>query len=511
MSYKIYDISKRTEASLDLKNCTITGNSTAYTVKDGIITKYSIIDGEIDTTTSETVERIELTNYQLTLFDALKKRDGNESRLDNADLTDLTPDSLKNELNAIYKEKKIYNVATANVTDNKVELGVTDKSNIEKKIAIEFEKTEEPGFFKKAWNKVCNLFKGIGHIFSSMFGSDKKVENDEEVDVPEFTEEKETTPKENKYLEVTPPRTIVIKKSDEHNPITLCNDLGISYTTLKLVNPNLDLTKPLKNGTKLNLPEIKKVKPGSVTNVAEAAEAAGVSKEYVEDILFKIEGQNGIAAKVPYDDMKEKLDKNGNPVPIKGGGKRKNGTLTIGYGHTGRVFGKIMTRENKNTIKITQNQAYELLVADILLARADAEHYYGKAFNEAPQSIQDGIIDIIFNKGLEKGMGLQKFDNCREQTLTPQIKKKLESKDYAGCISKLIYETGLKGLQKRNYYRLITAMNDLNQSERKTAMKSIEPYYNEVCRLYQNNKAESDSIRKAWTNAQNGICYGFMS
>ena len=74
MSYKLYDISKKQETSLDLKNCTITGNSTAYVVKDGIITKYSIINGEIDDSTAEIVERIELTNYQLALFELLKSK-----------------------------------------------------------------------------------------------------------------------------------------------------------------------------------------------------------------------------------------------------------------------------------------------------------------------------------------------------------------------------------------------------------------------------------------------------
>ena len=72
MSYKLYDISLKQESSLELKNCTITGNSTAYIVKDGTITKYSIINGEIDNSTAKTVDRIELTNYQLALFDLLK-------------------------------------------------------------------------------------------------------------------------------------------------------------------------------------------------------------------------------------------------------------------------------------------------------------------------------------------------------------------------------------------------------------------------------------------------------
>ena len=71
---------------------------------------------------------------------------------------------------------------------------------------------------------------------------------------------------------------MTIGESDEHDPITLSNDLGISYSLLKLVNPNLDLTHPLETGMVVNIPERKIVKPGSVTNIAEAADAAKVNK-----------------------------------------------------------------------------------------------------------------------------------------------------------------------------------------------------------------------------------------
>ncbi len=36
------------------------------------------------------------------------------------------------------------------------------------------------------------------------------------------------------------------------------------------------------------------------------------------------------------------------------------------------------------------------------MQKNDAEEYYGEIFTNAPQSIQDAIVDIIFNKGLEK-------------------------------------------------------------------------------------------------------------
>ncbi len=499
MSYTFYDISTKKEATFDLKNCTITGNSSAYVVKDGTITQYSIIDGEIDTSTAKTVQRIKLTNYQLALFDLLKGRDGNAEMFDNTDLKDLTPNSLQAEINNIYKEKNVYNAVAANVSETKAELSITDSSSIKKRIAVEFEKEpEKPGFLKKLWNGFCNVIKSIGRFFSNLFSSNK-------------IEDSKTTPVEEGRTTTIPATTLTISETDEHDPIKLSNDLGISYSLLKLVNPKLDLSLPLENGMVINIPERKTVKPNTVKNIAETAEAAGVSKEYVEDILFRIEGKNGIAAKIPYDDEKETIDDNGYPKPIKGRENRKNGTLTIGFGHTGRVFGQIMTRANRNDIKISNNQAYELLAADIISAKADAEEYYGEAFTNAPQSIQDAIVDIIFNKGLEKGLGIEKFEDCKEQTLTPQIKKCLENKDYAGCVSKLIYETGLKGLHKRNYYRLISSMRDLSAEGREQAMKDIEYYYNNVCKLYKRNRSELKHIQKAWENAKNGTCSNFMN
>ncbi len=501
MSYTFYDITKKQESTLDLQNCTIRGNSSAYVVKDGNITKYSIINGEIDTSTAENVQRIELTGYQIALFDLLKGKDGNAEIFNTNDLKDITPDSLQTQMNAIYKEKNVYSVAAANITATNTSLDITDSTNINKKIAIEFEKeetpkTEKPGFFKRMWNGICNAFKAIGRFFSNLFGSKDKTEDSNE----------ETLRTETKAA-----YTMTVDENSEHDPIRLSNDLGISYSLLKLCNKDIDLSKPLENGMELNIPEITTVKPNTVTNISETAEAAGVSKEYVEDILFRIEGKNGIAAKVPYDDEKETIDDNGYPVPIKGREKKPDGTLTIGFGHTGRVFGQIMTNANRNNIQISNNQAYELLAADIISARADAAAYYGEAFTNAPQSIQDAIVDIVFNKGLEKGLGLEKFEGCKEQTLTPQIKQCLENKDYAGCVSKLIYETGLKGLHKRNYYRLISSMRDLSPEDRQKAMKDIEYYYNDVCKKYKKNRSELNYIKEAWKNAQNGICQNFMN
>ena len=60
MTYKLYDITLKKESTLDLKNCTIQGNSSLYEVKDGTIKRYNIVDGIVDMTSGVTVPRIEL-------------------------------------------------------------------------------------------------------------------------------------------------------------------------------------------------------------------------------------------------------------------------------------------------------------------------------------------------------------------------------------------------------------------------------------------------------------------
>lgn len=94
MSYTFFDITTKRECSFDLKNCTITGNSSAFVTKDGKITKYKLIDGEIDKNSGEEVSRIELTNYQISFLNLLKGKDGNSNCLDKADLKDISPESI---------------------------------------------------------------------------------------------------------------------------------------------------------------------------------------------------------------------------------------------------------------------------------------------------------------------------------------------------------------------------------------------------------------------------------
>ena len=86
MGYTFYNLTSKHEYNIDLPDCTIKGNTAEYRIKDGKITKYSIMDGEIDESSGKNVDRIELTNYQLSFIDMIRKQDGNKDRLDENDL-----------------------------------------------------------------------------------------------------------------------------------------------------------------------------------------------------------------------------------------------------------------------------------------------------------------------------------------------------------------------------------------------------------------------------------------
>ena len=68
-----------------------------------------------------------------------------------------------------------------------------------------------------------------------------------------------------------------------------------------------------------------------VTSLEDVAEYTGLSKFYIEELLTKIEKKKSLV----YDDFPGK----------------KIGTLTVGYGHTGRLLGKYYRNENNFAVR----------------------------------------------------------------------------------------------------------------------------------------------------------------
>jgi len=195
---------------------------------------------------------------------------------------------------------------------------------------------------------------------------------------------------------------------------------------------------------------------------------------------------------------------------VKANKEDKHGTYTIGYGHTGLVPGwcfqddrfendKLyeITEENKNLIRINASMASQLLLEDLTLAKDDAMNFFGKEiFNNAPQSIQDAIVDIIFNKGLK---AFDKEINPNSPTI--KLKKDLENQDYVSAAAHTIYETPILGLKERNIVRFVHAVKDLNPKNKQEAKKQVEEYYEHLQHEYtilKNKPVASFGDYKQW-------------
>lgn len=436
MSYTFFDITKRQESSLELKNCTITGNSAVYEAKDGKITKYRIIDGKVDKNTAEVVSRIELTSYQMSFIDLLKGKDGDSTRLESKDLKGLTPESLQAEINSIYAEKGVYEAVAATAEKDEAEIKIDDNSDINKQIGIKFEKEE--GFFDKIWNGICKFFSWIGSLFSS---DDKEEEENNNTSVKP---------------DIIPERNYTIQSGDR--AVSIANSMGIPLTCLKAANPEMDLDT-LRIGHTIRIPEWKTVEEKNIESAEDVAEATDFSKNFIETLQFN----EGFSAEPYWDKVR----------------------YSVGYGHSGRILGKyidgennktariVMAEENKDKISLSKEDANLILAQDLLARTAEAEVYFGDSYVKAPKSLQAGIVDIIFNAGIEKGF---LDDN------TKKVKNNLENKDYVSAVKNLILYPNNPESYKRNCYRILIALEDFSNKDKKNILNSpeIKSYFDKV-------------------------------
>ena len=274
-------------------------------------------------------------------------------------------------------------------------------------------------------------------------------------------------------VDIQPEYEYVAKGGEK--PYVLAHELGVSLYRLKEANPDHNLDWVMEEGQTIVVPETYMVKSCSTTSIADISKNICVSEDYIRDILFGIEGRHSKPDLTPYYDG----------VPDE---THPKGYLTIGFGHTGRVHGVEMNSKNMDKIQITEAEAYEILAQDILHAKLDAMAYFGEDFEKAPQSIQDAIVDIVFNKGLD---GLEKPGSP-----TCKLKEDLKNRDYVSAAAHVIYKTPVKGLKKRNIYRVALAMKDLKPREQHKVREKCQKYYNNIHKQYTGT--EQDSLTKAW-------------
>ena len=208
-----------------------------------------------------------------------------------------------------------------------------------------------------------------------------------------------------------------------------------------------------------------------VHDIKTVAKYTGISTDYISKILVGIEGRDDLPVmEAYYDGVAD--DKN----PI--------GHLTIGFGHTNNAGTPIISKETV----ITEKQAYQILANDILNAKKYIENKLGSLYTNAPKSIQDAMVDLVFNKG------------------PGAIDKSLVANLRAGYLHSAArrtwYGTGNSGLIKRNIYRFISAVRDLKtvptgKQSVSDAENAIKNFRNEHLTQLQNAEKEA---RQAWND-----------
>ena len=335
-----------------------------------------------------------------------------------------------------------------------------------------------------------------------------------------------TTVKENNV--VVTPKIMYTTQADNELPSTIANDHDISLYRLALANLQYVKTdkdgnivfnedgsitfKKLPQGTQLAIPEHKTVAKLPELTIKAIAEEVGVSEAYIRDILFGIEGRHSKPDLKAYDDGVAPPNSDGSKMTQKQKETRKSkgwsiGTPTIGFGHTGRVHGVHMGRNTSEwkDVEITEKEAYLILANDIYAAVQDARAYIGEDFDKAPQSIQDALTDIVFNKGVA---GFQ-----RKKSPCLNLKEDLANRDYVSAAADMIVDPTVVGLMRRNTYRVLVATRDLSENDRQEVLAKAESYKNKTINTLKKNNyiTLSKEVERDWNKAKtNNIAHGFF-
>lgn len=175
-----------------------------------------------------------------------------------------------------------------------------------------------------------------------------------------------------------------------------------------------------------------------------------------------------------------------------------------GYGSMTCGFGELTNKPR------TQELAYKKLgetiekytgeVRRLLNARLGKNTY-----ENLPNSIKEGLIDLCYNKGLPRISG--------NKTLLNAIK----AKNYSAVIDNLDYvysgKTGAKkeedpGLYRRSLNRMILAARDLSGKELKEAQNVIDAFYKKAAACHSANRSSTVELDKIYENFKTGNITG---
>ena len=170
------------------------------------------------------------------------------------------------------------------------------------------------------------------------------------------------------------------------------------------------------------------------------------------------------------------------------------------FGNTTSGFGELSNKY------MTQEKAYENLCKNLKSYTNEVRNFLnnkiGKnTYEQLPNSIKEGLIDLCYNKGLGKISGNKDLINA------------VKENDYSKIISNLVYLYSGKtsadkkedpGLYRRSLNRAILAARDLNGKELNEAKLEIEKIYNKAVECHKQNNASLTELNKIYEQFKYG-------
>lgn len=354
MKYNFWPSSGAAEKQqIEMPDCKITGNTVQYELDDNSIMSYSLDDaGNVRKNSGKEVKEVKLTSYQLSVFEAIKGRDGNSEVFDKDDLKGLTEDEALKLVNDKLGENSNYKAVEAQVEKKSIIVKIWDYNKREmKNLQIDFK--------SEFWDSVGDFFKKI----FKKDKSEKKVE---------ANPEKSTKPVASIQVGKLEEQPIVVTEQPVKADIT-------EVAQPEPVNINIE------NGLLTTFYE-KHIPKEYAEHIKKAAEKADVSENLVKLIIMtegRSKGGKYTADLTPY--------------------KCKSGVLTIGFGHTNTTE----TFKVEEETEITLEKAFEILVEDIkehkkCVINSVGKDNYEKLLNTGRESLAEALIDWSFNAGSKR-------------------------------------------------------------------------------------------------------------
>ena len=369
----------------------------------------------------------------------------------------------KRATHAPKKEKAKSNTQIFNYGDNsnQPEVHTVEQKETAFSIAKKYNITIHDLAAANGWKYIDKqLVDSQGNVISLLTGT--------KIKLPHTTDTKETPSQD---IQKNNGKTYPVKKGDNFVKIAEANNISIR----QLAAANGLTVKQDKNGIKvlkkgqpaiLSIGETLKIPASVTTNLANIENFTGVRKrtgmsEGFQNVIQKFEG-----------------DPKNNYQPHTLAYQDDNGVWTVGYGET---------KDVKEGTERDIDEAYREFAKNYLQIQEDLRIELGDAtFNKIPQSIREGVIDLIFNKGFE-ALNINKF------------KQSVDNNDTKGMVEQLIFTKSIKtgedmsGLYKRSLARIAMVYNNLDSENKQKIKPLIDNFY-----ATAKNKVSENELKQWW-------------